>query len=299
MINALKLAAIFLGVPVVLSGVLVFAFTDNKTLQIEHIIIDKRKNDSSKDSIDNTESNERNFKIVHLSDIHLPQCRVDFIQMSKFMQEFQPDMIALTGDVVHNGNTKISECGLQSFLKSIKKVAPIYFVTGNHETVSVQNSDIIKMLEDSGVTILDNKVAIVNKLNCNDIAVKVYGLKDNTKYEKNLFDYSNLSEQKSNQIINTSANILLAHRPELHSSYTQTNELDLVLCGHAHGGQVRIFGRGLFAPGQGVFPKLSGGNYNKGKFKNTNMIVARGMGNSRFPWRINNKPHMVFITLEL
>ena len=72
-------------------------------------------------------------------------------------------------------------------------------------------------------------------------------------------------------------------------------EYDLVLTGHAHGGQFRIpFVGGLYAPAQGAFPKYDSGLYTKGT---TNMIVSRGLGNSAFPFRINNTPEIVIVTL--
>ena len=89
--------------------------------------------------------------------------------------------------------------------------------------------------------------------------------------------------------------ILLSHRPEQFEVYVK-HKVDLVLSGHAHGGQVRIpFAGGLVAPNQGFFPKYDSGLYVNGS---TNMIVSRGLGNSIIPIRINNRPELVIITLE-
>ena len=89
--------------------------------------------------------------------------------------------------------------------------------------------------------------------------------------------------------------ILLSHRPCLFDVYKE-KKLDLVLTGHAHGGQIRLpLVGGLYAPNQGILPKYTSGIINA---SNTNMIVSRGIGNSTFPFRVNNKPELVIITLK-
>ena len=90
--------------------------------------------------------------------------------------------------------------------------------------------------------------------------------------------------------------ILLSHRPELFDTYVKNN-IDLVLSGHAHGGQLRLpFIGGLVAPHQGMFPEYDAGLYTE---ENTNMIVSRGVGNSIFPFRINNRPEVILIELQV
>ena len=89
-------------------------------------------------------------------------------------------------------------------------------------------------------------------------------------------------------------NILLSHSPELFDTYVE-KKIDLILTGHAHGGQIRIpFIGGIIAPNQGFFPKYTSGVIEKNK---TTMVVSRGIGNSIIPLRINNRPELVVITL--
>ena len=89
--------------------------------------------------------------------------------------------------------------------------------------------------------------------------------------------------------------ILLSHRPELFDTYANHN-IDVVLSGHAHGGQFRLpFIGGLVAPNQGLFPEYDAGIYTEG---NTNMLVSRGVGNSILPFRINNRPEVILIELQ-
>ena len=100
-----------------------------------------------------------------------------------------------------------------------------------------------------------------------------------------------LSELKSEN----SYTILLSHRPELFKIYVE-NDIDLVLSGHAHGGQFRLpFVDGLYAPNQGLFPEYDSGLYTE---ENTNMIVSRGIGNSLFPFRFNNRPEVILVKLK-
>ena len=87
--------------------------------------------------------------------------------------------------------------------------------------------------------------------------------------------------------------LLLSHRPELLPLYARCG-VDMALCGHAHGGQFRLFRQGLFAPGQGLFPQYSSGVHIKGA---TAMVVSRGLGHSEFPLRLNNRPELVKLTL--
>lgn len=90
-------------------------------------------------------------------------------------------------------------------------------------------------------------------------------------------------------------NVLLSHRPELIYAYEEAG-MDLVLSGHAHGGQVRLpFMGGLIAPNQGIFPKYTSGIHNVG---DTSMVISRGLGNSIIPFRIFNRPELVVVILR-
>lgn len=90
--------------------------------------------------------------------------------------------------------------------------------------------------------------------------------------------------------------ILLSHRPELFEAY-KNRDIDLVLAGHAHGGQFRTaIGGGLIAPNQGLFPKYISGLH-ASKKDEMQMIISRGLGNSVIPLRINNRPELVVIRI--
>ena len=87
--------------------------------------------------------------------------------------------------------------------------------------------------------------------------------------------------------------LLMCHHPEMYRDDVAGRDIDFTVCGHAHGGQVQIFGRGLYAPGQGLFPKLTHGVHDGGK-----MIISRGMTNGAMAPRINNPLELIILTLE-
>lgn len=86
--------------------------------------------------------------------------------------------------------------------------------------------------------------------------------------------------------------ILICHHPEYYERYVKPLPIDLMLCGHAHGGQVRIFGRGIFSPGQGFFPKYTSGIYDG------RLAVSRGLANHSALPRVFNDTEVVFLNLR-
>ena len=107
---------------------------------------------------------------------------------------------------------------------------------------------------------------------------------------------ASLRNGKIFKLTSESKQILLAHEPQFINKYAEAG-YKVALCGHAHGGQWRIpfTGRGLYAPQQGVFPKYTQGVHICGDMQ---MVVSRGLGNSRFPLRLFNRPEIVVIDFE-
>lgn len=198
-----------------------------------------------------------------------------------------PDFVLLGGDIVDD---KLPQKKAEEFLAAIAARYPCFYVTGNHEYWSNNINDIKKMIEGYGITILEgDKVShVVNGQN-----IIICGVDDpdigKGKFEKQLKCFTD-------NIDKNSFSILLAHRPELIDKYLPY-KFDLIVAGHAHGGQWRIPGimNGLFAPNQGFFPKYAGGIY---KFDDTQMIVSRGLAkeSTRVP-RLFNRPEVVIINI--
>lgn len=232
------------------------------------------------------------YKIVQVSDFHNTNSNKLTETLAKEISVQKPNIIVITGDLVDSKKTNIDIA--ISFIKRIKDIAPIYFITGNHEAAVNEYAILKEKLESENVIILENKVEV---LEIDNSKINLIGINDpNMSYHP----YNSDSQKIKNQLIDinydkNNYSILLSHRPELFDTYVDM-KLDLILTGHAHGGQFRIpFIGGLVSPNQGLFPK-----YDSGKFKkeNTYMIVSRGIGNSIIPFRVNNRPELVIIQLK-
>ena len=234
-----------------------------------------------------------NYKIVHISDLHNTKFKTLVKDLTKEIKKQNPNIIVVTGDLIDSKKYDLQVA--MEFIEEIKDIAPIYFVSGNHEKWSSKNEEINSTLTEKGVIILDNEF---DKITINDESIIILGMKDPSFYPKEISaDQTSYNlKETMDKIGNTNSfKLLLSHRPELFETYVE-NDVDLVLTGHAHGGQIRIpFIGGLIAPDQGLFPKYTGGIFTK---NNTYMIVSRGIGNSILPFRINNRPELVIITLN-
>ena len=237
------------------------------------------------------------LKIAHLSDLHFPKIRVDIGEMLERLKSEKVDFIAITGDIVDR-TADVNTCGVSGFAEKLVHIAPVYYVGGNHEKENAQSALIYNILRESGIAVLENESVSVS---FGSKRITIMGLKDNTDYSARYFDKN--TESKDNY------KVLLSHRPEKWNTYIAQNSIvpQLVLSGHAHGGQVRVFGQGLVAPAQGIFPKYDAGLYtHTGSYSSeaageqytqtVNMVVSRGIGG--VPLRFNNKPNVPIITVE-
>lgn len=233
------------------------------------------------------------FRIVHISDLHNAEFGEDNFKLISMIKEANPDVIVITGDVVDSRRTDIDISF--NFIEEALKIAPCYYVSGNHES-RIDEYDILKeKMIKAGVEVLENQTSVITRSNSN---IKIIGINDpsfNSDYlmgdEKSVI-VSQLKIVSQNE---EDLTVLLSHRPEFFELYA-SYKFDLVLSGHAHGGQfVLPFLGGLFAPGQGFFPKYDAGLFEK---NGTNMIVSRGIGNSIIPLRVNNRPEVILIELH-
>lgn len=243
------------------------------------------------------------FKIVQLSDIHNDYYGEKLEDLAKKVENEKPDIIAITGDLVdaqrYNAENTLA------FIDRIKDISPIYFVYGNHD-IGIEGDNyytrIVEELEERGVKFLNVKSDTI--VRGND-SINIVGIQDpSTIYNIERFARLDTSEEVNEamieEVLNNRINkngftLMLAHRPEYFDIY-KNYDIDLVLTGHAHGGQFRIpFIGGIYAPNQGLFPKYTSGMHTENK---TSMIISRGLGNSRLPIRIFNTPEIVSVTLK-
>lgn len=237
-----------------------------------------------------TEFND--FKIVQISDFHNEKSKRLTNMLINEIKNQKPNIIVITGDLIDSRRTNISVS--IDFIKQIEKIAPIYYVTGNHES-RINYNDIKEKLIENKVIVLDNKTEI---LKLGNSCINLIGIDDpNILHRKSISDKTIINEELNNANYDkNNYSILLSHRPEVFDTYRE-NKLDLVLTGHAHGGQIRLpFFGGMIAPNQGLFPKYTCGKFEE---KETTMIISRGIGNSIFPFRINNRPELVIINLKM
>lgn len=225
------------------------------------------------------------FKIAHISDLHNAEFGEGQSKLIEKIREADPDIIVITGDMIDSRRTDVEKA--VELVVGLGGEIPIYYVTGNHESRVSEYSELEEKLVENGVNVLRNKN---QSIEIDGSYINIIGVDDPA------FGYS--SDEMYDTITGLkgdSYNILLSHRPELFGMYIQTG-VDLVLSGHAHGGQVRIpFIGGLAAPNQGFFPKYTEGLYENG---GTSMIVSRGLGNSIIPLRVNDPPELVIIMLK-
>ncbi|AOY74985.1 metallophosphoesterase [Clostridium formicaceticum] len=265
-------------------GFIVFCLWQNNA-----VVITKHRYEDAK-----LPRNFEDYVIVQVSDLHNKDYHG---RLSKKIKEINPNIIVITGDLIDRRNTSIDIA--VKFVKQINMIAPIYYVSGNHEELSGKYDLLKRELEKLNVQIVDNAfVALIE----NGDKIGLMGIADPAilQREGNYLwaDSSNYIKNSLKELfkdVDTNFNILLSHRPEHFDIYRDMN-VDLIFSGHAHGGQIRIpFIGGLIAPHQGLFPKYTNGMYNKGA---SSMVVSRGLGNSVFPLRVFNRPELVVVTLH-
>ena len=233
------------------------------------------------------------FRIVQVSDLHNAEFGEGNSKLLELLSRTDPDIIVLTGDLIDSRNTDI-EIAL-AFAREAMKIAPVYFVSGNHEARVIEYEDLKMGLSEAGVNVLENQIVEITR---EGDSITLMGIDDPSFQESYLFgDAEGVAKQTIETLQRESDEytVLLSHRPELFELYVETG-MDLVFSGHAHGGQFRLpFVGGLVAPNQGFFPKYDAGLFSE---ENTTMIVSRGVGNSIVPLRFNNRPEIIVVMLN-
>lgn len=232
------------------------------------------------------------FKIAQISDLHCIQSKQQADKLFDLLQKANPDIIVFTGDIIDE--TTFDYALTYTFLDNVAQIAPTYCVNGNHEAWLPQH--IYHFFEETlntlGIPILHNQGI---KLTKNNDVIYLYGVDDPDFLDRSDFYASEIMAHQLDNIPTQPFTLLLSHRPELFDCYV-AKKIDLVLTGHAHGGQIRLPLIGaLLAPNQPLFPP-----YTKGVYTNqqTTMIVSTGIGTSKLPLRINNPGQVVSITLN-
>lgn len=236
------------------------------------------------------------LKIVQLSDLHLPKEKVDLNKLIDMTKAADPDFIFLTGDQIQGDGT-FDPSVAEKLFRKLTAIAPTYAITGNHDRHSPMFTIVLDLYKQTGIRFLDDEA--ISVLAKGRKPVVIMGLSDKSsaiqKIAKDFLKKIRLRKDWQGQ-----TRLLLAHRPEHFLKYHIDPEksADITFAGHAHGGQIRIprLG-GLYAPGQGRMPRHTEGVYLLPTDPEKKLVVSRGIGGSSFPFRINNRPEMVVVTL--
>ena len=230
------------------------------------------------------------FKIAQVSDFHNEDWGG---KLEAILEDEKPNVIFITGDLLDSRRTDLERA--KKFLSNIRWIAPVYYVTGNHESRRAEFKPLKDHALKIGINFMDDRSAlierggkIINILGLQDPDFEFKGIKfDRVKYVTDRIGKMNFNKE--------AFTILLSHRPELFKGYVASG-VDLAFSGHAHGGQVRLpLIGGLFAPHQLFFPRYSKGMYSESA---TTMIVSAGVGKSEFPVRANNPFELVLVELR-
>lgn len=227
-------------------------------------------------------------RLAVVTDFHSSDNADDVVAM---VTSCAPDAVLMVGDMFDDDTQNRPTERTLSLMRQLSALYPCYYVSGNHEAWTGEMDALYQQTEGAGVKVLRMSSGV---LTVRGQRIALCGIPD--PYEM-VFSGAPDTEEQLRQALedvdSADFTLLLAHRPELLAKYAQF-PLDLVVSGHAHGGQVRIPGvlNGLYAPNQGWFPKLAGGAYTQ---DGTTLIVSRGLAvRTRLP-RIFNRPEVVLV----
>lgn len=243
------------------------------------------------------------YNIVQISDLHSKLFGENNKKLIQKIKSLNPDIVVVTGDLIDGENNNYNVA--LDFMKEISKLYRVYYIIGNHEQKSLikkykdeYKNYFNKLHQIDFVNLDNNKVEIVK----GDSNINLYGLTVPYSCYKYLFDNQETTsididflEEKLGKVDREQFNILLAHTPFYFDEYEKWGA-DLTLCGHVHGGIVRLpIVGGLLSPDRKFFPKYDLGEYTKNK---STMIVSKGLGGSKVLIRVNCKPEIVNIKLK-
>ena len=242
----------------------------------------------------NSDKVNSQVRFVFISDLHCKEYGYKNSDLVAKIKEQNPDFIAVGGDMVNKNSA--DDHVMRELLPQLADIAPTYCVLGNHELALKDEIDFKNDIDSTGAKLLDNESVT---LNINGEKILLGGMSDFPYYEYNAPDFNTPERYFWDEFKESSKDcysILLHHQPEYLEGIMQDSKVDLVMCGHTHGGAIQIpFVGGLFAPNQGFFPK-----YDKGEFDlyDTKMIVSAGLGDAYPILRINNCPEISVVEIN-
>ena len=270
---------IYFAIAILVILLIVFCYYENNKLDLTYYNIKSKKCTD-------------NFKIVQLSDFHSKP----FEKVIEKVKAERPDIICITGDFINDkgkNKDKMLEYG-----KRLVEIAPVYYITGNHERRLDCFDFLMSELKEIGFNVLLNEAAENEHCTILGLDENQADFSDYKARRNGTFKYKDMKPYFDNLSKADGFKIVLSHFPENFEGIKELNysqyDFDLQLSGHAHGGQwIFPFIGPLFSPGQGVFPKYARGSFGE----RPKLIVSRGLGNSEFPLRLFNHPEIVVVNV--
>jgi predicted MPP superfamily phosphohydrolase len=235
------------------------------------------------------------YCVVQVSDLHNHHFGKHQFRLTRAIRNARPDLIAITGDLTFLGSWNAED--IKDLARQLKDIAPVFFVSGNHDVHSDDLPSLLDQLRGYGIQVLEGESAVISR---GTKSIIIAGIQDPRAFRhrggpKMTIDLWKAASASLRESLGDQYTVLLSHRPEFFAKYADLG-FDLVLSGHAHGGQVRLpFVGALYAPDQGWLPRYASGLHVRG---GTRMIVSRGLGNSWFPIRFLNRPELVVVRLR-
>lgn len=233
------------------------------------------------------------LKIIQISDLHHREFGENQSRIIKRVQKINPDIIAVTGDLISRDMRDFSS--VQAFCRTLSGIAPVLFSMGNHELdlpFDIQ-ADYINTLKNAGVHVLLNSSYLLRD---GDAILCFTGASlDISIYRNENFKYDSLNPYSLHELemtigVRSECTVLLAHNPLIFDAYADWNA-DLIISGHVHGGVIRLpFIGGLLSPERKFLPEFTCGLYRSGS---SQLYVSAGLGKLR----LFNPPEINLITL--
>lgn len=228
------------------------------------------------------------LRIVLVSDLHGKEFGPGNAILLQKVMKLKPDIIAVTGDIVHQG---VPLAILPPLAKGLSQIAPTYYVTGNHEWATHRVPEIKALLASNGVRVLSNEYILLER-DGQKLALLGEDDYNGPADQKTIAELADEVRKKEGQ---DTYLLLLSHRNTRYKTYEEAR-IDLTLSGHAHGGQVRLpFTDGLIGPHREWLPKYTAGRY---LLTYGEMFVSRGLSDQWPAFRLFNRPDLPLLILQ-
>ena len=271
------IACILLAIDILVIGLWHYIVHEENTLEVSFYHLASDKVDSG-------------FRIVQLSDLHLHEFGEKNVELIDWVRRLDPDIIVITGDMnIHfNEDTHV----VTELCTQLVEITDVYYVMGNHELVDYidRHTKIKEEILATGVTLLENSYV---KTEINGNSVVICGIVNE------VVNYDKFSAPRTMErfMAEDGFKLLLVHYPEYFLGKLNDYTIDLAMCGHTHGGIIRIpILGGLYSSDQGFFPKLYQGMQTVDG--GSTVVVSRGLGGDRAIPRINNNPEIVVVDVN-